>query len=503
MDKEKSDRNGGHVANSSDKHKSGSKSSHKHAKHDTDASSSSKSNHHGVQHHDSRSKSAEKSSSKSKKHKTSDRHRDRSHEKTSSKCSDRHGDRSHEKDSSGSSRKSRSRDQADRSKSSSKPRSNDHDDNASVRLPEADKNRAVNPENSPTRSRHRSYHEVSPSPTGDQQESIRELTERIAFLENRRANTSPAFTFDCDEFLRAKNDFDECSRSSYDRSSRCAEEPDIDSRGSVHSDANDDFLKIMNEGTEGAQKGAPLSADALSFVSKLFEHELDPQAVKDIKERYLTPENGEMLTGKSINVEIYRQLEPNIKKRDFLTKGIQSSMATASIANIRLIEMLSTLRKQGEIKLDVAKSLLKFACDSTKVLSKGFSDLSVYRKGTLRPHVQPKYQQLCSKRTYGNMLFGDDLSKEVKAIDEESKIMRHFARSQTTGNFGHQQSFNQSHRYGQTSAYGHRYQPYSKNGQQRGRGSFRPQFNQYRGKKPNRGRGRPMAQPQNQSASQQ
>ena len=75
------------------------------------------------------------------------------------------------------------------------------------------------------------------------------------------------------------------------------------------------------------------------------------------------------------------------------------------------------------------------------------------------------------------MLFGNDLAKEVENIAEESKIMRQF-------NKGPPQP-----------VYAQRHHPYadrnSKNGHYRGRGNFRPQYGQYRGRtRPYRGRGR-------------
>ena len=84
------------------------------------------------------------------------------------------------------------------------------------------------------------------------------------------------------------------------------------------------------------------------------------------------------------------------------------------------------MKARGMISNEVANTLYQYACDSTKLLAKGYSDISVYRKFALKSQVQPSYQQLCAKRTFGSMLFGNDLAKEVKNIAEESKIMRQF-----------------------------------------------------------------------------
>ena len=254
----------------------------------------------------------------------------------------------------------------------------------------------------------------------------------------------------------------------------------------------DDILSILNEGSEGRQKGPPLGCDSMNIVSGFFDKEPDSKVIKTIKDRYLIPENCENLSGKEVNVEIYRGLNSHIRKKDFCLKGIQNAVSTAAIANLRLIDDVSRLYKEHNINHAARNKLLQLSCDAAKVLAKGYADISVFRKFVMRPHIQQKYQQLCTKRTYGPSLFGTDLAKEVKTIDEESKIMRHLGRPQ------HSQSFNSQHRY-------HPYQSdarFSKNGAQRGRGAFRPQYRHYQQRRMMRGRGR-SAPAQNQSASQQ
>lgn len=335
-----------------------------------------------------------------------------------------------------------------------------------------DRHRGRHGRNEPPMLRKRRVHNISDT-SDDEQSELQLLKNRIRVLESR--DTAPDdyedVHFSYDERDMLVDDFDLRSMAEDESAQARDERPD----------AQDDFLDILSEGMEGAKKGKPLSSDAMRMVSNFFEKEPDNTLIKEIRERHAEPENCEMLSAKTLNSEIYRNIHQSARKRDFGLKSVQSAMATSAIANLRLIDNITELYRNKSLSRDHANNLLRNACDATKVIAKGFSDLSLYRKVLLRPHVQPKYQALCAKRTYGSALFGDDFTKEIKTIDEESKIMRQFGRS----NFRNT-----------------RYQMYPKNGQDRwnnydrwtnqdrGRGPSRAPF---RGRRPYRGQRRHAA----------
>ena len=298
--------------------------------------------------------------------------------------------------------------------------------------------------------RHR--HDVSDSDCDGQSSAslIKELQARINSLEQRQG--SPVF-------------------SSYEQND---DTENIDIQLSP-SQPEDDFLAIINEGTETTKKGPSLKKDGLLLANNFFDKEPDNSQLKTLKDKYLEPENCTNLSAKQVNSEIFRFLNPNIKKKDFCLKVIQGAVSTAATANLQLIDEFAALKRDSNVGSERITTMFQKACDATKLLSKAYADLSVFRKFIMRPHIQSSYQQLCAKRTYGQFLFGDDLAKEVKSIDDESKIMRQFNRPNS--NFYR---------------YSHPDSRASKNGLHRGRGQFRPQFGQYRHQfSQYRGRNRP------------
>ena len=149
-------------------------------------------------------------------------------------------------------------------------------------------------------------------------------------------------------------------------------------------------------------------------------------------------------------------------------KSIQSNTAAAAVANLRLVDKLSDLCNRKFLNKDLCKELLKPISDSTKLLAKAYSDLSIVRKSSLSARIAKPFQSLCKKRTFGKSLFSSDLQREIKALEDETKIFKTFGRSDPVSKFW---SHNQTR---------------SKNEYRRGRGQFRPQ-NRGRGY---RGRGR-------------
>ena len=64
------------------------------------------------------------------------------------------------------------------------------------------------------------------------------------------------------------------------------------------------------------------------------------------------------------------------------------------------------------------------------ILSSIIFELSYGRKMLMKPHIDQKYHLLCTRaESIGDNLFGDDISKRVKDINDAQKIQGYFRRS--------------------------------------------------------------------------
>ena len=314
--------------------------------------------------------------------------------------------------------------------------------------------------------------ERSPSPKrvrhNSQDYLINELLHRIESLERQKdcsqsvADTSPQqWTDNMSDMFNLGNDDNE--------------------EGEIE-DSSYDFSDLLLEGTAGTKKGQPLGDDGLKVASLFFDNDFDKSLLKPILERHCEPENCENLSAKLLNQEVFRSLPSWPKKRDIKLCNIQGSVAASATSSLRLLDTVTELCRAGQLEKASAKTLLSLACDASKLAAKAYSDVSLLRKASLKPHLDQKYQSLCERKTFGPQLFGDDLTKEIKTIDDESKVMRNIGKAPY-------RRFNPGFQN-------------PKNFSARGRGQFRPHNRGQRPFKFRRGQHRGQSNQQNAQSSQ-
>ena len=254
----------------------------------------------------------------------------------------------------------------------------------------------------------------------------------------------------------SRNDADEFiySDSNYDNS-------DVEDHADKNS-ADDDFVSLLLEGTDTEKRGPPLKKPGLKMAQAFFDKDFPVESIKPIREKYSEPENCDNLSAKTVNTEMYRLMQSLDRTRDFTLKSIQANTAAAAVANLRLIDSLTSHCQNKALHKDLCTELLTPVSDATKLLAKCYSDLAVMRKSLLSFKVAKPYQSLCKRRTFGKSLFSDDLSKEIKTLDDEAKIFRSFQKSKPPfrGESGESKP---------------------KNEYRRGRGQFRPRYDNFRG----------------------
>ena len=249
--------------------------------------------------------------------------------------------------------------------------------------------------------------------------------------------------------------------------------------GQITDQDEGDFSALLMKGVEDEKKGRPLEKDAMVIVKGFFDKAPEAAVFKPLRELHNEPENCENLSAKDVNSEVFRCMKETDKNLDFMVKSIQSNVAASAVANLRMIDEITAMCRSGSLDRQVAKQLLDLCCDASKLGSRSYCDLSQLRKFLLRDLLAPKYRSLCFTKTFGNQLFGEDISKSVKAIDDETKIMKDFKKSAPGKRFESRIP---------TPAF----QP--KNWETRGRDNFRSHFRGYR-RRQSRGRGVSHQQP--------
>ncbi|XP_076092007.1 uncharacterized protein LOC143063639 [Mytilus galloprovincialis] len=135
------------------------------------------------------------------------------------------------------------------------------------------------------------------------------------------------------------------------------------------------------------------------------------------------PVNCKSLVAPPVNAEIWQFLERKAKTADLNLQTIQKSLGCGMVPLIRVAEILKS--KTPDVKLmreNISKALA--------ILSNTHFELSIKRRMSLKPHIDKKYHQLCNRNEdVGSNLFGDEVGKRLKDINEINKINKNITSS--------------------------------------------------------------------------
>ena len=153
--------------------------------------------------------------------------------------------------------------------------------------------------------------------------------------------------------------------------------------------------------------GKPLKTDLGSSIDYMLTHKLDDKSLEDTAEKYITPDNCEALSVPKVNLTIWENLKSTTRAKDARLQKVQKALMRGITAFARSVD--------GTQLSDTQQ-------DALALLSSANYELNCVRKEFIRPEINPKYAHLCKASTHtSKLLFGDDLSKQVKELQEEQK----------------------------------------------------------------------------------
>jgi len=157
-----------------------------------------------------------------------------------------------------------------------------------------------------------------------------------------------------------------------------------------------------------------------------------------------------------VNNEVWSIMDKRAQSQDRGLSQVQGLVATAMVPVMKLAE---------ELKPQLKTESKKLISDTLVLLGQVQYNLSLRRRYAIRPTLKKKYQNLCKVTVpITDKLFGDDISKEVKACDALHLGKDQYFASQRAFGRGRPGQYNQ---YSQRGRGYDRYQPYP---QGRGRG---------------------------------
>lgn len=218
-------------------------------------------------------------------------------------------------------------------------------------------------------------------------------------------------------------------------------------------------------------------------LSTSVEHK--SEKIKKLMDKYDRPENCEFIDVPKVAKSIWtsKQTAKEVKESD------KSLQRTQSYLTKGLIPLVQIMNKTLNAETEEAEEIFDMALDAFKLLAHSHRDLSSQRKRLLMPAISGKFRSLCGDSTpiTPTQLFGEDLTQQIKDIEERSKIENKLSYGKWKGSKGHRSEKGDD--YQKYNGYKNRkgQSPYNKNSSFLGRKGPRSHQNKFQ-KKSNLGR---------------
>ena len=148
------------------------------------------------------------------------------------------------------------------------------------------------------------------------------------------------------------------------------------------------------------------------------------EAVKERGEKYskLKPENVAYTGVPRMNKQVWSLTNRKTHLRDIQAQEVQSSLLLSSIPIIKTIETLNEVR-EGRADVDLTE-VIRTLTDSVALISSANVGLVTMRKALIKADLPDNVKPICAKDTKftPELLFGEDLPKQVKDLGETTKL---------------------------------------------------------------------------------
>ncbi|XP_072169531.1 uncharacterized protein [Diadema setosum] len=159
-----------------------------------------------------------------------------------------------------------------------------------------------------------------------------------------------------------------------------------------------------------SEEGEPLSEEHASSVNYLMTTPLEDKYLSETCGKYPTPSNCKSLTVPRVNPIIWDNLSSPVRALDMKLQRCQRP----------LVKGLAALMKATDPSLPLTETQQ----DAIALFSNASFELNQLRKDLIKPDSNSRYTHLCkpNNKTTAS-LFGDELHKTVRELDEQQKTM--------------------------------------------------------------------------------
>lgn len=164
--------------------------------------------------------------------------------------------------------------------------------------------------------------------------------------------------------------------------------------------------------------GNPLPDNLADSLKFMLSERLDPKKLDETMDCYPAPENCKELRVPRVNPTIFDSLGGFTRKRDLSLQKVQKNLVKGITA--------------FAYNLD-AEHLTGSQEDALACLTAADFELTLLRKELIKPDINQRFHHLCKSTTpVTEFLFGDDLGKQVKELDDAQKAAGSLLKSRSS-----------------------------------------------------------------------
>ena len=171
--------------------------------------------------------------------------------------------------------------------------------------------------------------------------------------------------------------------------------------------------------------GDKIDEEVAVSINYMLNHKLEPKMLEDTALKYPPPMNCHLLDSPKVNPGLWENVNTPTKTNDLKLQRIQKSLTRG------LNAFASTL--SGQFITEAQQDALALLCNAN-------FELNSLRKDFIKPCLNNRFTHLCKPTNpVTKFLFGDDLSKQVKELNEEQKATAGVMKSNFSGPKGRRQ----------------------------------------------------------------
>ena len=169
--------------------------------------------------------------------------------------------------------------------------------------------------------------------------------------------------------------------------------------------------------------GPNIDSEYALQVTKILENGMGENEKEEIFEHSLPPENCERLDIIKVNSEIFNNAKKEVRAQDLQMQKIQKPLIASLNELVYHTDKFIKVGKGEESELPGMNDTLQVLVKATALIAEASHELDLRRRQNFKSGLKPEYNTLCSDNApVTTLLFGEQLSDQVKDIKETNKI---------------------------------------------------------------------------------